>query len=67
MELVYNVMLVSGIVYSDLGLPQGLEVKEEKSLSHIRLFATPWAVAHQAPRSMGFSRQEYWSRVPLPS
>ena len=38
-----------------------------KSLSHVRLFATPWTVAYQAPPSMGFSRQEYWSGVPLPS
>ena len=38
-----------------------------KSLSHVRLFATPWTAAHQAPPSMGFSRQEYWSGVPLPS
>ena len=38
-----------------------------KSLSHIRLLVTPWTVAHHAPPSMGFSRQEYWSRVPLPS
>ena len=37
------------------------------SLSRVRLFATPWAVAHQAPPSIGFSRQEYWSGVPLPS
>ena len=37
---------------------------EVKSLSRVRLFATPWTVAYQAPRSMGFSRQEYWSRVP---
>ena len=37
-----------------------------KSLSRVRLFATPWAVAYQAPPSMGFSRQEYWSGVPLP-
>ena len=36
-------------------------------LSHGRVFATPWAVAHQAPLSMGFSRQEYWSGVPSPS
>ena len=36
-------------------------------LSHIRLFATPWTVAHQDPLSMGFSRQEYWSGVPFPS
>ena len=38
-----------------------------KSLSHVRLFVTPWTAAHQAPPSMGFSRQEYWSGVPLPS
>ena len=38
-----------------------------KSLSHVRLLATPWTAAHQAPPSMGFSRQEYWNGVPLPS
>ena len=38
-----------------------------KSLSRIRLFATPWTVAYQAPWSMEFYRQEYWSGVPLPS
>ena len=38
-----------------------------KSLSCVRLLATPWTAAHQAPPSMGFSRQEYWSGVPLPS
>ena len=38
-----------------------------KSLSHVRLFSTPWTVAYQAPPSMGFSRQEYWSGVPFPS
>ena len=34
--------------------------------SHVQLFATPWTVAHQAPPSMGFSRQEYWSGLPCP-
>ena len=34
--------------------------------SCVRLFATPWTVAHQAPLSMGFSRQEYWSGLPCP-
>ena len=34
--------------------------------SHVRLFVTPWTVAHQAPLSMGFSRQEYWSGLPCP-
>ena len=38
-----------------------------KSLSRVRLFVTPWTAAYQAPLSMGFSRQEYWSGVPLPS
>ena len=38
-----------------------------KSLSRVRLFATLWTVAHQAPQSMGFSRQEYWSGLPFPS
>ena len=37
------------------------------SLSCVRLLETPWTAAHQAPPSMGFSRQEYWSGVPLPS
>ena len=37
-----------------------------KSLSRVRLFTTPWTAAHQAPPSMGFSRQEYWSGVPWP-
>ena len=38
-----------------------------KTLSRVRLLATPWTAAHQAPLSMRFSRQEYWSGVPLPS
>ena len=36
-------------------------------LSHVRLFTTSWSAGHQTPPSMGFSRQEYWSGVPLPS
>ena len=47
-------------------LLQCMKVKV-KSLSHVRLFATPWTAAYQAPPSMGFSRQEYWSGVPSPS
>ena len=38
-----------------------------KSLSRVRLYETPWTEAYQAPPSMGFFRQEYWSGVPLPS
>ena len=38
-----------------------------KTLSRVPLFVTPWTVAYQAPLSMGFSRQEYWSGLPFPS
>ena len=38
-----------------------------KPLSRVQLLATPWTVTHQAPPSMGFSRQEYWSGLPFPS
>ena len=44
-----------------------LQCIKVKSLSSVRLLATPWTAAHQAPPPMGFSRQEYWSGVPLPS
>ena len=37
------------------------------ALSHVHLFATSWTLAHQAPLSMGFSRQEYWSGLPFPT
>ena len=50
-------------------LLQCMKVKSEvaQSLSRIRPFATPWTAAYQAPLSIGFSRQEYWSGLPLPS
>ena len=41
------------------------DVVAVKSLSHVQLFVTPWTVAHQAPLSMGFPRQEYWSGLPF--
>ena len=44
-----------------------LQCMKVKSLSRVRLFATPWTVAYQASLSMGFSRQEYWSGLPFPS
>jgi len=47
-------------------LPEKFE-RKVKSLSCVRLSATPWTVAHQAPPSMGFSSQEYWSGLPFPS
>ena len=47
-------------------IKKGLKVKVKvKSLSRVRLLATPWTAAYQAPPYMGFSRQEYWSGVPL--
>ena len=48
-------------------LPTELPASEAKSLSRVLLFATPWTVTYQAPLSMGFSRQEYWSGLPFPS
>ena len=48
-----------------LALPLALCVLSH--FSRVRLCASPWTAAHQAPPSMGFSRQEYWSGVPLPS
>ena len=52
-------------------LPQlhqlGRICSNSESESEVRLFATPWTVAYNAPPSMGFSRQEYWSGLPFPS
>ena len=42
-------------------------IKDLKSLRCVLLFVTPWTIAHQAPPSMGSSRQEYWSGLPFPS
>ena len=47
--------------------PYAFPLGEVKSLSRVQLFVTPWTVAYRAPLSMGFSRQEYWSGLPLPS
>ena len=47
-------------------LLQCMKVKSESEVSRVRLLAIPWTAAYQAPLSMGFSRQEYWSGVPLP-
>ena len=49
----YNTLVIRGLLLS--------------RFSHVQLLATPWTAAYQAPPSMGFSRQEYWSGVPLPS
>ena len=49
------------------GLQRKGKERKVKSFSRVRLFATPWTVDYQAPPSMGFSRQEYWSGLPFPS
>ena len=46
---------------------KSLRLSTWKLYSHVRLLATPWTAVYQAPPSMGFSRQEYWSGLPLPS
>ena len=68
---------VSFLVYSDLGmyfkvivpwtLPDFFLCMHVYMLSHVRLCATPWTVAHQPPLFMGFFRQEFWSGLPFPS
>jgi len=45
----------------------GGKERKWKLLSRVQLFANPWTIAYQAPLSMGFSRQEYWSELPFPS
>ena len=50
-----------------LQCPKSTSLLEVKSLSRVQLFATPWTAASQAPPSMIFSRQEYWSGLPFPS
>ena len=69
-----NVHLLKAMVFSVVmygceswTIKKHLQFSSVESLSHVRPFATPWTVAYQAPPSMGFSRQEYWSGVPLPS
>ena len=59
---------VPEIVFISLSLKdEKLKVLVAQSLSRVRLFATSWTVVSQAPPSMDFSRQEYWSGLPFPS
>ena len=63
-------MTKAGVVPDALSLQTTMEdmhVCMLSRFSRVRLFATLWTVAHQAPPSMGFSRQEYWSGLPVPS
>ena len=61
-----NLILQTSLHYPSLHYPP-LDEKLVKSLSRVQLFAITWTVAHQAPPSMGFSRQEYWGGLPFPS
>ena len=54
-------------IYSPMQIHGKEAPLEARWVSHVQLFATPWTLAHQAPVSMGFSRQEYWSGLPFPS
>ena len=58
--------MVPQLVKNPPAMQEKVKVKL-KSLSCVRLFATPWTVVYQAPPFMGFSRQEYWSGLPFPS
>ena len=55
------------VKYIKSWLYMSLGIVVVQSLSHVRLFVTPWTIACQAPLSVEFSRQEYWSRLPFPS
>ena len=66
----YNFKILKGMYVSNYivkSLWSEVKWSEMKSLSHVRLFVTPWTVAYQAPPSMRFSRQEYWRGLPFPS
>ena len=67
MALLFNILSAAAAaaksLHSCLTLCDPIDVKV-RSLSHVRLLSTPWTAAYQAPPSMGFSRQEYWSGVP---
>ena len=61
--VIFCISLMAFHIYWSFVYPQN----EVKWLSHVQLFATRWTVAYQAPPSLGFSRQEYWSGLPFPS
>ena len=70
-SLIFNVVLVSGVQQSDsviyIHICIHIHMLLLSHFSRVRLCATPQTAAHQAPRSLGFSRQEHWSGLPFPS
>ena len=66
-QTLYIPEIVSECFWAVITLEKIKDLIWVKSLSRVRLFVTPQTVAHQAPPSTGFSRQEYWSGVPFPS
>ena len=67
MPTLLSALLLLAIFFKYHDLFIFINVCEVKSLSCVQLFVTPWTVAYQAPPSMGFSWQEYWSGLPFPS
>ena len=71
-DILYGVKYMSvrpgfqSLLLDGIGKMDKFEGRDVCALSHIRLFATPWTGACQAPLSMGFFRQEYWSELPCP-
>ena len=65
-QLLFRVSTIHYILFMYL-IPIANIIVKVKSLSHVLLFVTPWTVVYNAPPSMGFSRQEYQSGLPLPS
>ena len=63
----FHESLASGQIIGREYSPNHQQKVKVKSLSYVPLFATAWTVAYNAPPSMGFSRQEYWSGLPFPS
>ena len=63
----YSLISKSALFYYSSSQALLEQIRVLSHFSHVWLFVTPWTVAHQAPLSMGFSRQEYWSELPFPS
>ena len=66
-NLIKNSMETSQLKKCFMHTSQFIQNNKDKSLSCVRLFVTPWTGAYQAPLSMRFFRQEYWSGLPFPS